>query len=134
LLNLNESLIVSNKEKISGKLTHLNSNKNNILNQDFDKFEEVKRIYESGGEIRILSGEEKARIFVKGKYYPALTTTRTIGDEIASQIGVKPDPHIVRYKLDEKTNYYLLLCSDGISNVLKIEDIVNIIENNDVCK
>jgi len=107
--------------------------KDNCLNKNFDKFEEIKRIYESGGEIRELAGEDKARIFVKGKYYPALITTRSIGDEIASQIGVKAEPHITRYKLDEKTNYYLLMCTDGISNAVKIEDIVTIIENNDVC-
>ena len=32
--------------------------------------EELRRIYESGGEIRKLAGEEKSRIFVKGKYWP----------------------------------------------------------------
>ena len=107
--------------------------KDNRLNKNFDKFEEIKRIYESGGEIRELAGEDKARIFVKGKYYPALISTRSIGDEIASQIGVRAEPHIVRYKLDDKINYYLLMCTDGIHNVVKIEDIVTIIENNDVC-
>jgi hypothetical protein len=104
---------------------------NNLLNKNFDKFNEVKRIYESGGELRELAGEDKARIFVKGKYYPAIITTRSLGDSIASQIGVVSTPHICRYKMDPKINYYLLMCTDGISNVVKIEDIVNIIENHD---
>ena len=71
---------------------------------------------------------------MKGKYYPALITTRSIGDEIASQIGVKPEPHISCYTLNERIDYHLLVCTDGISNVLKIDDIVGIIENNDLCK
>ena len=104
-----------------------------IIKKEFDKFEEVKRIYESGGELRELAGEDKARIFVKGKYYPALITTRSLGDEIASQIGVKSNPHISTYKLEDRINYYLLLCTDGIFNAVKIEDIVSIIENNDFC-
>ena len=81
-----------------------------------------------------MAGEDKARIFVKGKYYPAIISTRSIGDEIASQIGVKSDPHICRYKMDPKINYYLVMCTDGVSNAVKIEDIVTIIENHEVCK
>ena len=104
------------------------------MNKNFDKFDETRRIYESGGEIRELAGEEKARIFVKGKYYPALITTRSIGDEIASQIGVKSEPHITCYKLNEKIEYNILMCTDGITNALKIEDVVGIVENSDVCR
>jgi serine/threonine protein phosphatase PrpC len=42
-------------------------------------------------------------------------------------------PHLTYYKLKEKIEYNLLMCTDGISNAIKIEDIVGIIENNDVC-
>lgn len=104
------------------------------MNKSFDKFNETKRIYESGGEIRQLAGEDKSRIFVKGKYYPALITTRSIGDEIASQIGVMSEPHITTYSLKEKVDYYLVLCTDGISNVMEINDLIEIIENNDIRK
>lgn len=104
------------------------------MNKNFNKFDETKRIYESGGEFRQLAGEDKSRIFVKGKYYPAIITTRSIGDEIGSQIGIKSEPHIISYKLKEKIDYNLLICSDGISNAVTIEDIVGIIENNDTCK
>ena len=127
---VNNSKRKSLKEKEgTQKFNNINDN---LLNKNFDKFNEVKRIYESGGEIRELAGEDKGRIFVKGKYYPAILTTRSIGDVIASQIGVVSTPHICRYKMDPKIDYYLLMCTDGISNAVKIEDIVTIIENHDV--
>lgn len=133
-MNINSARKASAEGEKQTKLQNFLFQKENVVNKDYDKFEEIKRIYESGGEIREIAGEEKARIFVKGKYYPALITTRSIGDEIASQIGVQHEPHITKYRLDEKINYYLLICTDGISNAVKIEDIVTIIENNDVCK
>jgi serine/threonine protein phosphatase PrpC len=96
--------------------------------------EEVRRIYECGGEIRKLAGEEQSRIFVKGKYFPGLINTRSLGDQIGSQIGISSVPHISKYSFHEKFNYYLLICTDGISNVLKTENLKSTVENNDGCK
>ncbi len=109
---------------------HITSN----VHKNFDINEELRRIYECGGEIRKLAGEEKSRIFVKGKYFPGLINTRSLGDQIGNTIGVLQTPHICKYPFQEKNNYYLIMCTDGISNVLKNDSIVGIIENNDVCK
>jgi serine/threonine protein phosphatase PrpC len=106
----------------------------NKMHKNFDVNEELRRIYEFGGEIRKLAGEDKFRIFLKGKYFPGLINTRSIGDQIGSNIGILHTPHISRYTFQEKNKYYLIMCTDGITNVLKSEAIVNIIENNDVCK
>jgi serine/threonine protein phosphatase PrpC len=95
--------------------------------------EEVRRIYECGGEIRKLAGEEQSRIFVKGKYFPGLINTRSLGDQIGTNIGISNIPHITKYAFHEKFNYYLLICTDGISNVLKVDNLKSTIENND-CK
>lgn len=114
-----------------------NQDKENLtssVHKNFDINEELRRIYECGGEIRKLAGEEKSRIFVKGKYFPGLINTRSLGDQIGNSIGVLQTPHICKYPFQEKNNYYLIMCTDGISNVLKNEAIVGIIENNDVCK
>ncbi len=95
--------------------------------------EELRRIYEYGGEVRKLAGEEKSRIFVKGKYFPGLINTRSLGDQIGTTIGVISTPHISKYTFSEKNNYYLIICTDGITNYTKIDSIVNMIENNDMC-
>jgi serine/threonine protein phosphatase PrpC len=120
----------SNSDNPDIKDNQLNSN----LHKNFDMNDELRRIYESGGEIRKLAGEEKSRIFVKGKYFPGLINTRSLGDQIGSSIGVTCVPNICKFILQEKVNYYLLMSTDGITNVLKIDKIMGLIENNDICK
>jgi serine/threonine protein phosphatase PrpC len=96
--------------------------------------DEIRRIYEKGGEVRTLAGETVSRIFLKGKYYPGLLNTRSLGDLVGRDIGVISDPHISKYECNEKFNYYLIMCTDGISNIVTIEKMVNIIESNDLRK
>ena len=103
---------------------------NNIYS-NFDIKEELRRIYESGGEIRKLAGEEKSRIFVKGKYFPGLINTRSIGDQIGASIGIICTPHVSKINFNDGI-YYLVIATDGIINVLKAENIISIIENSDV--
>ena len=92
---------------------------------------EIRRIYEHGGEMRKLLGESKSRIFVKGKYFPGLINTRSLGDQIGKGIGILSLPHITTYKLNKGISYYLLMCSDGINNVFPIMKLVNIIQENE---
>ena len=92
---------------------------------------EIRRIYEHGGEIRKLLGEEKSRIFVKGKYFPGLINTRSLGDHIGKGIGIMCQPHITKYRLNFAQKYFLLMCSDGISNVCNITKLVNLVQRND---
>ncbi len=104
----------------------------NSLNINME--DEVRRVYEKGGEIRNLAGETIWRIFVKGKYFPGLMNTRSLGDLIGREIGVISEPNIVKYQCEEKFNYYLIICTDGISSYISIEKMVSIIEANDLCK
>lgn len=96
--------------------------------------EEISRIYENGGEIRLLEGEEMPRIFVRGKYFPGLVNSRSLGDQVGSYIGVTSEPYVRQVKLSEGKNYFLLLLTDGVTNYLTNEKIKTIIENNDICK
>lgn len=100
----------------------------------FDMRDEVRRIYENGGEIRQIAKEEKGRIFVKGKYYPGVINTRSLGDELGGIIGVLPKPHIGKIKLKREFNYYLLMCTDGIGNFFDYEKVANAILYYDNCK
>lgn len=92
---------------------------------------EIRRIYEHGGEIRKLLGESKSRIFVKGKYFPGLINTRSIGDHIGKSIGIMFKPHVTKFKLNNSQKYFLLMCSDGIFNVCTITKLVDLIQRND---
>ena len=92
---------------------------------------EIRRIYEHGGEIRKLLGETKSRIFVKGKYFPGLINTRSLGDHIGKGIGILFKPHVTKFKLNKSQKYFLLMCSDGISNVCNISKLVNLVQKNE---
>ena len=92
---------------------------------------EIRRIYEHGGEIRKLLGEVKSRIFVKGKYFPGLINTRSLGDHIGKGIGILYEPHISKCRLSRGQKYFLLMCSDGIGNVCNITKLVNLVQRND---
>jgi len=50
--------------------------------------EERNRIYKCGGEIRKLKNDFIDRVFIRGRLYPALHVTRSIGDEMAKIVGV----------------------------------------------
>ena len=92
---------------------------------------EIRRIYEHGGEIRKLLGETRSRIFVKGKYFPGLINTRSLGDQIGKGIGILFKPHVTKFKLNRAQKYFLLMCSDGISNVCNINKLVNLVQKNE---
>ena len=134
--NFSEDLLNNNN-------MNLNNNNNNKMDMKDNETEveslinpneinlEIRRIYEHGGEMRKLLGESKSRIFVKGKYFPGLINTRSLGDQIGKGIGILSLPHITTYKLNKGISYYLLMCSDGINNVFPIMKLVNIIQENE---
>lgn len=116
------------------KLTEKKDSEVKNIHNGFNMNEELRRIYENGGEIRKLAGEEVSRIFIKGKYFPGVINTRALGDQIGTGIGILSQPHIERYHLNSETVYKLIMCSDGIGNVLSVDQISNIIQENDNCK
>ena len=121
---------VNNFEQLEFEKKNTNETLYKSLIDPEEIYMEIRRIYEHGGEIRKLLSESKSRIFVKGKYYPGLINTRSLGDFIGKGIGVLSKPHITKYQLNKGERYFLLLCTDGISNVCDITKLVNIVQNN----
>jgi len=65
---------------------------------------ELKRIYCNKGEVKTgltLSGDKKPRVYVRGRMYPGLSTTRSLGDLLAHQIGVTSEPSIIVHKVSK---------------------------------
>jgi len=55
------------------------------------------RIYKNRGEVRTsytLSGDSKPRVYVRGRTYPGLSMTRSLGDLLAHHIGVTSEPTV----------------------------------------
>ena len=73
------------------------------------------------------NGEEVGpyRVWLKNEDYPGLAMSRSIGDLIATTVGVIPDPEIIEYELNEKS-LYMIMCSDGVWEFLSNKDVMEI--------
>ena len=91
--------------------------------------EESKRIKENGGEISQYEedGEKSGpfRVWKKGEAYPGIAMSRSIGDFIASKLGVIPEPKFLEEKIDKDTKF-IIVASDGIWEFLDNDAVKNI--------
>ena len=92
--------------------------------------EEAKRITKSGGEIAQYEedGEKSGpfRVWQKGQPYPGIAMSRSIGDFIASSLGVISEPVITEFELTEDTKF-LVLASDGVWEFLDSNKVMNMV-------
>ena len=93
--------------------------------------DEKKRIIESGGEVHpyyeedgIFEGPD--RIYAKGKTYPGLSLSRSIGDLDGKKIGIISDPEIVTKKINENSKF-IVIGSDGLWDVIQPYDVSRIV-------
>ena len=91
--------------------------------------QEKKRIYQNGGEVRKLNNDYVEKVFVRGRIYPGLSVSRSIGDEVGAYIGVLDEPEINVYEIDETTDQFLLLGSKPVFNYLEDYEIINILSS-----
>ncbi len=91
---------------------------------------ELKRILKHGGEVSqyeedgIKSGP--FRVWKKGEMYPGIAMSRSIGDLLASTLGVIPEPEFIEMEIDKDTKF-AVLASDGVWEFLdnkKVKDLV----------
>ena len=92
---------------------------------------EKERILLNGGVIHPYYNEYGIyegpnRVYAKGKTYPGLSLTRTIGDLEGEKIGIISDPDIIIKKIDS-TCKYLVMGSDGLWDVIKPYDVRRIV-------
>ena len=83
-----------------------------------------------GGRIepfREENGEEVGpnRVWLKNEDYPGLAMSRSIGDLIATTVGVIPDPEIIEYELNSES-LYMVICSDGVWEFLSNKNVLEI--------
>lgn len=88
--------------------------------------EEKKRIYENGGEVRRLNNSNEDKIFVRGRVFPCLLTSRSMGDDIGKLIGVISQPDIVTYEILPGLDVFIMIGTDSFYSYLEDNDILNI--------
>ena len=100
------------------------------IDQKPDDPEESKRIIENGGEISQFEedGEKSGpfRVWKKGEEYPGIAMSRSIGDLIASTLGVIPEPKFIEDKVDKDTKF-IVIASDGVWEFLDNKAVTNIV-------
>jgi len=108
------------------------------IDQKPDDPEETKRIVENGGEISQFEedGEKSGpfRVWKKGEEYPGIAMSRSIGDFIATTLGVVPVPKFLDEKVDSDTKF-IVVASDGVWEFLEKQKVAEIVmpfyKNND---
>ena len=66
------------------------------------------------------------RVYAKGKTYPGLSLTRSIGDLEGEKIGIISEPDIIIKKIDSNCKY-IIMGSDGLWDVIKPYDVRRIV-------
>ena len=133
------STFSSLEKKIKGKntLKH-NNNSLNLLTKIFCLSYDLKptlplekkRINKSGGRVEQFKEKDgnmngPPRVWVKNEMFPGLAMSRSIGDFIATSVGVIPDPEIIEYTLN-KNSRYLIIATDGIWEFISNEKVMKI--------
>ena len=131
VIQLDENLICANTVDSLAILVYDESQSNNLKNTKVfplsnnakpDLPKEKVRIIKCGGEVEKMVDENGLgvgpfRVWSKGKSYPVLAMSRSIGDIDEKLVGVIPNPEFVEYKIDSKAKY-MIVCSDGILEIL----------------
>ena len=93
--------------------------------------EEKKRIESLGGEVSQYEedGEKSGpfRVWKKGEMFPGIAMSRSVGDFLASTLGVIPEPVVREEVIDDDTEF-IIVASDGVWEFLSNEDVCNIVK------
>ena len=89
---------------------------------------ELLRIYKNKGEVKTgftLSGDRKPRVYVRGRTFPGLSVTRSLGDLLAHHIGVTSEPSVRIITMSpQQSELFLAIGTDGIWDNISPEDLV----------
>lgn len=120
--------------------SHDNSyGKNSVLSQQLtnehrpEYTQEFERISKAGGRVQKLldlQGNQIGpyRIWEPERNFPGLTISRCIGADLCKSLGVTAVPDTFEYKVNEKKDFFLVIASDGIWDVMANQEVINFIE------
>ncbi|EER19292.1 PP2C, putative [Perkinsus marinus ATCC 50983] len=89
--------------------------------------DEKSRISSRGGQVRKLEGDIPYRVFLKGKLYPGLAMSRSLGDSVGASAGITYEPEIRIRKIDRARDRFVVLCSDGVWEFITSQMAVELI-------
>lgn len=94
--------------------------------------EEAARIVQAGGRIDRFKDEQgnglgPYRVFKEGKQVPALAMSRSLGDSMASQLGVCSDPIITVHEITN-SDLFIAMGSDGVWDPMTNQEVADFVE------
>ena len=110
--------ICSTNNIIKNNCANIQAHHANVRNERF-------RIFGNNGEIRE-TFDGIHRVFLRGRIYPGLKTTRSIGDLLAHQIGVTSEPEIKQIPL-QLGDKYMIVGVDCLWEYFSCQEIINFI-------
>ena len=95
--------------------------------------EELARIQKAGGVVMRLEDEfgQKVgpyRVWKVEGMYPGIAMSRSLGDIIAQEIGVISTPVITTHAVNTDHDYFVVLASDGVWDVMENQEVCDFIE------
>ncbi|OMJ72385.1 hypothetical protein SteCoe_29200 [Stentor coeruleus] len=132
LVTVTNEIIISNVGDscvILGSLSSTNKNKVSWNGRVISKIhkledrEEAQRISQSGGRI---TWGNPSRLWLRNEDVPGLAVTRAIGDIVANRIGLIYEPYVYSF-IPTFEDKWLVVCSDGVTDSLSIENITKIV-------
>ena len=99
---------------------------------NFDNNDEFDRICRAGGKIARFNDSNNfigpLRVFFPSSSIPGLAMSRSLGDTMSKKIGIISIPDTRTQNLDEKDKF-IFLCSDGLTEFLTSDQIVDQLSN-----
>lgn len=92
--------------------------------------EEKKRVEEMGCDVKITTYDDgwvEERVNIKGRDYPGISMTRSLGDVLVKEFGVIAEPEVVEWPLHEYKSPYLFAASDGVWEFMSTEEVTTIL-------
>ncbi len=71
-------------------------------------------------------GTGSFRVWKKNEHTPGIAMSRSIGDLVAGEVGVIPEPEIFEYDVTKEVKY-IVLASDGVWEFLSNNNVMEII-------
>ena len=91
--------------------------------------EEFQRITNAGGRVQRITDENGIkigpfRVWEMNFNTPGLAMSRSLGDSQADHLGIISTPIISSHKINLETDYFIVLASDGVWDVLENEEVI----------
>ncbi|OMJ66874.1 hypothetical protein SteCoe_36138 [Stentor coeruleus] len=103
------------------------------FDQKPDLPEEMMRITQCGGRVEQLKSDDECgfgpfRVWEMKQNFPGLSVSRALGDFNCKKLGIISEPVCSMHTIGEE-DYFLVVASDGIWDVMDNDDVINFIEN-----